>query len=82
VPDIIDEEIVENIKKVTRLETQMEHVNEGLKRLDAALRAHMTKEEVDRRELDRKLNTQTAIIVAIGAAVLGQDALPMLLGLL
>ena len=65
---------VKQILKVELLEQEVGHLTQAVRDLKKALFKHMTDEEEDRKELDKKLNMHTIIMVVIGLSVTGGNA--------
>ena len=81
----MNQEALEQESRMTKVETELVHCSSELTRLSSALRQHMRKEEEDRRALDKKLNTQTIILVILGFSALGgniKEVLPLILSAL
>jgi glucose-6-phosphate isomerase len=68
-------------ERLVKLETQVDHLGQNLDRLNKSLKLHMEKEERDRRDLDKKLNLQTYIMIGIAGSYLGPEYVPKLIGL-
>ena len=65
---------VKGIVKVLLLEQEVSHLTEAINILRKALAKHMSDEEKDRKDLEKKLNMHTIIMVVIGLGVTGSNA--------
>jgi len=66
-----DQEVQEEIQyrvQVGVIEIEIKNLTNKVDSLGQQLRSHMAKEEQDRKDLDKKLNIQTYILIAIAVA--------------
>jgi len=69
-------------ERLVKLETELEHFNVTLTRLDKGLRAHMKKEEEDRQALDKQLRRIQYMLVFVVGASLGPEYIPKFFSIL